>query len=113
VKKPPLFFWLIALPASLYGTVTPTDCPITFCGFGLDRVIILFLWGKRVYGTVQSGLIAGGILLSSYQYFFQSRLAKTDMPSASSSFSLFTCFISGMVRPERSGLSFMDSLSFL
>jgi 4-amino-4-deoxy-L-arabinose transferase-like glycosyltransferase len=42
-------------------------------------VIILFLWGKRIYGTIQPGLIAGGILLSSYQYFFQARIAKTDM----------------------------------
>ena len=42
-------------------------------------VIILFLWGKRVYGTTLSGLISGGVLLSSYQYFFQARMAKTDM----------------------------------
>ena len=80
VDKPPLFFWLIAIPASLYGAVTPWIARLPVAVSAWIGVIILFLWGKRVYGTVQSGLIAGGILLSSYQYFFQSRLAKTDMP---------------------------------
>jgi 4-amino-4-deoxy-L-arabinose transferase-like glycosyltransferase len=41
-------------------------------------VILLFLWGKRAYGTVQSGLLSGGILLTAHQYFFQARMAKTD-----------------------------------
>jgi hypothetical protein len=41
-------------------------------------VFVLFLWGKRVYGRTWSGLVAGGILLSTFQYFFQARLAKTD-----------------------------------
>jgi 4-amino-4-deoxy-L-arabinose transferase-like glycosyltransferase len=79
IDKPPLLFWLIAIPASLYGSVTPLIArwPSAFCAW--VGVIILFLWGKRTYGTVQSGLIAGGVLLSSYQYFFQARIAKTDM----------------------------------
>ena len=79
IDKPPLLFWLIAIPSSLYGSVTPliARLPSTFSAW--IGVILLFLWGKRIYGTTRSGLIAGGILLSSYQYFFQARLAKTDM----------------------------------
>ncbi len=79
IDKPPLLFWLIAIPASLYGSVTPLIArwPSTFAGW--MGVIILFLWGKRIYGTIRSGFIAGGILLSSYQYFFQARLPKTDV----------------------------------
>lgn len=78
IDKPPLLFWLIAIPSSIYGAVTPllARWPSAFSAW--MGVIILFFWGKRIYGTTQSGLIAGGVLLSSYQYFFQARLAKTD-----------------------------------
>ena len=79
IDKPPLLFWLIAIPASLYGSVTPLIARWPSALAGWVGIIILFLWGKRIYGTIQSGLIAGGILLSSYQYFFQARLPKTDM----------------------------------
>ena len=79
IDKPPLLFWLIAIPASLYGSVTPLIARWPSALAGWVGIIILFLWGKRIYGTTQSGLIAGGILLSSYQYFFQARLPKTDM----------------------------------
>ena len=83
IDKPPLLFWLIAIPSSIYGSVTPllAKWPSAFSAW--MGVIILFLWGKRIYGTTQSGLIAGGVLLSSYQYFFQARLAKTDVASMS------------------------------
>jgi 4-amino-4-deoxy-L-arabinose transferase-like glycosyltransferase len=79
IDKPPLLFWLIALPSSLYGSVTPFLARLPSAFSALISIIILFLWGKRIYGTTQSGLVAGGILLSSYQFFFQARLAKTDM----------------------------------
>jgi 4-amino-4-deoxy-L-arabinose transferase-like glycosyltransferase len=79
INKPPLLFWLIAIPSSIYGSVTPllAKWPSAFSAW--MGVIILFLWGKRIYGVTLSGLIAGGVLLSSYQYFFQARLAKTDV----------------------------------
>jgi 4-amino-4-deoxy-L-arabinose transferase-like glycosyltransferase len=78
IDKPPLLFWLIAIPSSIYGSVTPllARWPSVFSGW--MGVIILLLWGRRIYGTTQSGLIAGAVLLSSYQYFSQARLAKTD-----------------------------------
>lgn len=79
INKPPLLFWLIALPSSLYGSVTPFIARLPSFLSAWAGVIILFLWVRRIYGATQSGLIGGGILLSSYQYFFQARLAKTDM----------------------------------
>lgn len=79
VDKPPLTFWLIAIPSFLYGSVTPLLARLPSALAAWIGVIILFLWGKRVYGTTLSGLISGGVLLSCYQYFFQARLAKTDM----------------------------------
>ena len=79
LNKPPLLFWLIAIPSSIHGSVTPflARLPVTFSAW--IGLLVVFLWGKRVYGTSLVGLISGGILLSSYQYFTQARMAKTDM----------------------------------
>ncbi|MEW6377532.1 MAG: glycosyltransferase family 39 protein [Thermodesulfobacteriota bacterium] len=79
IDKPPMLFWLIAIPSTIYGSVTPFIARWPSALSAWIGIIILFLWGRKVYGTTKSGLIAGGILLSSYQYFFQSRLAKTDI----------------------------------
>lgn len=79
LHKPPLLFWLISLPSSIYGSVTPLLARIpSFLSAWLGTLLI-FQWGKRVYGTPFSGFIAGAILLSNYQYFFNARIAKTDM----------------------------------
>lgn len=79
IDKPPLLFWLIGIPSSLFGSVTPLIARLPSFLSAWIGIVVLFLWGKRVYKTTESGLIAGGILLSSYQYFFQARIAKTDM----------------------------------
>ncbi len=79
IDKPPLLFWLIAIPSSLYGAVTPLLARLPPFLAAWLAVLIVFVWAKKVYGTIQSGLVAGGILLSSYQFFFQARLAKTDI----------------------------------
>ena len=79
IDKPPLLFWLIAIPSSVYGSVTPLIARLPSAVAAWLGAILLFLWGKKVYGRTLSGLISGGILLTSYQYFFQARMAKTDM----------------------------------
>ena len=78
IDKPPLLFWLIAIPSYLYGSVTPLIAHLPSFFAAWVSVLVLFLWGKRVYGKTWPGLVAGGILLSTFQYFFQARLAKTD-----------------------------------
>ena len=79
IDKPPLLFWLIAIPAWVYGSVTPLIARLPSALSAWIGVVILFLWGRRIYGTVQSGVISGGLSLVSYQYFFEARIAKTDM----------------------------------
>jgi 4-amino-4-deoxy-L-arabinose transferase-like glycosyltransferase len=79
IDKPPLLFWLIAIPSWFYGSVTPLIARLPSALSAWIGVVILFLWGRRIYGTVQSGLISGGLALMSYQYFFEARSAKTDM----------------------------------
>jgi 4-amino-4-deoxy-L-arabinose transferase-like glycosyltransferase len=79
INKPPLLFWLIALPSSLYGSVTPLIARLPSALSAWIGILVLFLWTQKVYGTTRCGLIAAGVVLSSYQYFHQSRLPKTDM----------------------------------
>ena len=79
IDKPPLLFWLIAIPSWFYGSVTPLIARLPSALSAWIGVVILFLWGRRICGTVQSGLISGGLSLTSYQYFFEARSAKTDM----------------------------------
>jgi 4-amino-4-deoxy-L-arabinose transferase-like glycosyltransferase len=80
VDKPPLTFWLIALPSSMYGTVTPLFGRLPSALSAWVAVIVVFFWARRLYGSTLSGLVSAGVLLSSYQFFFQARMAKTDMP---------------------------------
>lgn len=79
IDKPPLLFWLIALSSNLCGSITPLIARLPSFFAAWAGVTVVCLWARRVYGTLPAGLISGGILLSSYQYFFQSRFAKTDI----------------------------------
>lgn len=79
IDKPPLLFWLIAIPSYIYGSVTPFIAKLPSALSAWIGVIVLFLWGKKIYERIEAGIIAGGSPLSSYQYFFQARLAKTDI----------------------------------
>jgi 4-amino-4-deoxy-L-arabinose transferase-like glycosyltransferase len=79
LDKPPLLFWLIAIPASLYGSVTPFIALLPSALAGWIGVIFVFFWARRIYGSDKAGLISAGILLSAHQYFFEARLAKTDI----------------------------------
>jgi 4-amino-4-deoxy-L-arabinose transferase-like glycosyltransferase len=79
VDKPPLIFWLIAIPSWFYGSVTPLTARLPSALSAWAGVVVLFLWGRRVYGSVKSGVIAGGLCLISFQYFFEGRNSKADM----------------------------------
>ncbi len=79
IDKPPLLFWLIAIPSFLYGSVTPFIARLPIFVSAWAGVIVVTCWARRVYGTLGSGLVAGSFLVASYQYFFQARLAKTDL----------------------------------
>ena len=79
LDKPPLLFWLIAIPSSFYGFVTPFIARFPSALSAWIGVVILILLGRRMYGATRSGIISAGILLSCYQYFYQGRSAKTDM----------------------------------
>lgn len=79
LDKLPLFFWLISLPASVCGAVTPFVARLPSALSAWVGGIILFLWGKRIYRSLWAGLLSGAILLSAYQYFAYARAARPDM----------------------------------
>ncbi len=85
LNKPPLLFWLMGLPAYFYGSVTPVIARLPSFLAAWAGAVAVFFWARRAYGASLPALVAGGVLVSTYQYFFQSRLPRTDM--------LFGCFV--------------------
>src|SRR4030043_61473 len=79
LHKPPLLFWLIALPSKIYGSVTPSLARFPSAFFCWIGGIVIYIWGRKMWGDDRSGLISSGILVSSHLYFWQGRIARTDM----------------------------------
>jgi 4-amino-4-deoxy-L-arabinose transferase-like glycosyltransferase len=79
VHKPPFLFWLIALPSSIYGSVTPFLARLPAAFFAWIGALVVYLWGRKIWGEDRDGLIGAGILISSYLYFHQGRIARSDM----------------------------------
>ena len=112
VDKPPLLFWLIALPSSIHGTVTPLLARLPSFFSAWIGTLVIFFWAKRVYGSNLSGLVAAGVLLSSYQFFFEARLARTDMLLCCLVLLALYCFYLGYGETGRRRY-FLFGLSFL
>jgi len=79
LDKPILLIWLIALPSALVGNVTPLLARIPSALSAMGGIALTFYLGKRMFRDYRVGAIAGLILLSSQEYFWQSRTARTDM----------------------------------
>ncbi len=79
LHKPPLLYWLIALPSKIYGSVTPFFARLPSAMFAWIGVVVVYLWGCTIWDGKRYGLISSGILMSSYLYFWQGRIARTDM----------------------------------
>lgn len=79
LHKPPLLFWLIALPSKNYGSVTPFLARLPSALLSWVGGFIVYLWGRKMWEGERYGLVSSGVLISSYLYFWQSRIARTDM----------------------------------
>lgn len=109
IHKPPLLFWLIALPSSLYGAVTPLIARLPSALFAWIGGLVVYLWGRKIGGEDRYGLISAGVLVSSYLYFWQARIARTDMVfSVLVLLSLYFFYLSY----EKGRSYFLSSLSF-
>ena len=112
IDKPPLIFWLMAIPSWFHGAVTPLIARLPSALSAWAGVVILFYWGRRIYGAVQSGLISGGLCLVSYQYFFEGRNSKADMLLCLLTVLSLYFFYLGYDRDRRKSFS-LYGLSFL
>jgi len=70
---------LIALPSQIHGSVTPFLARLPSAFFAWIGVIVVYLWGRKIWGEHKYGLISSGILISTHLYFQQGRIARTDM----------------------------------
>jgi 4-amino-4-deoxy-L-arabinose transferase-like glycosyltransferase len=77
LRKPPLFMWTTAALYSVFG-VSEFWARAASPFSGLGVVLLTFLIGRRVYGTAV-GLIAGAVLLTSYQFLSSARFGTTDV----------------------------------
>jgi 4-amino-4-deoxy-L-arabinose transferase-like glycosyltransferase len=76
-EKPPLYFWLSALllrvlPAPELAVRIPSAM------FGFGTVILIFYFGKRLFGKT-AGFIAGLSLLTTFQFLYYSRTGMLDV----------------------------------
>lgn len=79
LHKPPLIIWLIALPSALVGKVTPFFARLPSALSAVAVIALTFYLGKRMFRDFRVGAIAGLILLSSKEFFWQARTARADM----------------------------------
>ena len=79
LHKPPFLFWLIALPSNIFGSVAPFFARLPSALFAWVGGLIVYLWGRKMWGGERYGLVSSGVLISSYLYFWQGRIARTDM----------------------------------
>ncbi|RPJ04262.1 MAG: phospholipid carrier-dependent glycosyltransferase, partial [Deltaproteobacteria bacterium] len=79
LHKPPFLFWLIALPSTIHGSVSPFLARLPSAFFAWLGAITVYLWGRKIWSGRRWGMVSAGILISSYLYFWQGRIARTDM----------------------------------
>ena len=79
VEKPPLYFWLAALPALLTGTLTPLwlRLPSTLSAVGC--LWLTYRMGARLFNA-RAGLFAAGILATSLLFALAAQITRMDMP---------------------------------
>ena len=82
--KPPLFFWLIALSAKVFGGFTAFAVVLPSCLAGIGTVLLTYMLGKKMFRSSLVGFLGGVILATSAEFLAQSNSAKMD--------TLLTCF---------------------
>jgi 4-amino-4-deoxy-L-arabinose transferase-like glycosyltransferase len=79
LNKPALIIWLIALPSAFVGKVTPLLAKLPSALSAVAIIGLAYFLGKRMFRNFRVGAIAGLILLSSKEIFWQARTARADM----------------------------------
>jgi 4-amino-4-deoxy-L-arabinose transferase-like glycosyltransferase len=75
--KPPLYYWLVALISQLIG-FNEWAMRLPAALSGVLTVITTYLLGKKFYNE-RTGLLAGLIVMTAFQFLVQSRIAELDV----------------------------------
>lgn len=79
LRKPPLSYWLTALPCSLLGrTDSPSLMRLPSAVAGIGLLLVILSLGSRLLGR-RTGLAAAGIAALSFGFIRHARLAETDI----------------------------------
>ncbi len=98
-EKPPLYFWLSALPALLTGTLIPLwlRLPSTLSAIGC--LWLTYRMGERLFNA-RAGLFAAGILATSLLFALSSQITRMDMPLTLIILAALYCFVRFMEEEE-------------
>jgi 4-amino-4-deoxy-L-arabinose transferase-like glycosyltransferase len=77
LRKPPLFMWTTAVLYSVFG-VSEFWARAASAASGIGVLYLTVAIGRTVYGAT-AGLLAGAVLLTSYQFIASARFGTTDM----------------------------------
>ncbi len=75
--KPPLYYWFVALISKLIG-FNEWAMRLPAAVSGLLTVIVTYLLGKKFYNE-RTGLLAGLVVMTAFQFLVQSRIAELDV----------------------------------
>jgi 4-amino-4-deoxy-L-arabinose transferase-like glycosyltransferase len=91
-EKPPLYYWLSALPALLTGTLIPLwmRLPSTLAAIGC--LWLTYRIGVRLFNA-RTGVLAAGILATSLLFALASQITRMDMPLVWFIMVILYCFI--------------------
>jgi 4-amino-4-deoxy-L-arabinose transferase-like glycosyltransferase len=117
LKKPPLMYWLGRASFERFGPSLPAGRGITVA-FALLLLGCTVWLGKRLGGGIQSGLLAGAILLGCGGLASESRRLMLDVPVAALSTAAFCFYLRwvgavAMPRPSGASLNLLASAMLL
>jgi 4-amino-4-deoxy-L-arabinose transferase-like glycosyltransferase len=106
--KPPLFFWLIALPSQLVGQVTSFTARLPSVLAALGTLMLTMSLARRMASAPAAGLV-GLMMITSHMFWEKARSAQIDSTLCfltTLAIYAFACFRSGEWSGRRAGLVF-------
>lgn len=98
--KPPLYYWLAALPVAASGTLTPLWFRLPAALSAIGCLWLTYALGTRLAGRA-TALVAAVVLATSPLYVVSAQLARMDMLLTLLITASLYCFVRGLQEPAR------------
>jgi 4-amino-4-deoxy-L-arabinose transferase-like glycosyltransferase len=96
--KPPLYYWLAALPVALTGAMTPLWLRLPAALAAIGCLWLTYALGARLMSQ-STGLLAAVILATSPLFTVSAQIARMDMVLTLLITAIFYCFVRGLQEP--------------